>query len=202
MDVTYEQTTTLRASSKHHEPIVLESNQNHATVTQTGVSPTLPASMGMGGGYVPMVVEALPFDTTQVTSPMNWSVPRWGDACHPLAAEQHHPAVVIRESGETMENHCTDAHERGCSWDGKQISPTLTARNAGGGQRMPDKENFTAVLAYGLDRASYNQGKNAKYDFSVERELIGAQVAKGPGAVEIEGGDAMTSVVRRLTPLE
>ncbi len=39
------------------EPIVLESNQNHATVTDNGVSPTLPASMGMGGGYIPMVTE-------------------------------------------------------------------------------------------------------------------------------------------------
>ena len=39
------------------EPIVLESNQNHATVTDNGVAPTLPASMGMGGGYVPMVTE-------------------------------------------------------------------------------------------------------------------------------------------------
>lgn len=39
------------------EPIVLESNQNHATVTDDGVSPTLPASMGMGGGYVPMVTD-------------------------------------------------------------------------------------------------------------------------------------------------
>lgn len=37
------------------EPIVLESNQNHATITQEGVTPTLPAAMGMGGGYVPMV---------------------------------------------------------------------------------------------------------------------------------------------------
>ena len=39
------------------EPVVLESNQNHATVTDTGVSPTLSASMGMGGGYVPMITE-------------------------------------------------------------------------------------------------------------------------------------------------
>ena len=39
------------------EPIVLESNQNHATVTDDGISPTLPASMGMGGGYVPMVTD-------------------------------------------------------------------------------------------------------------------------------------------------
>lgn len=40
-----------------NEPIILESNQNHATITDNGVCPTLPASMGMGGGYVPMVVE-------------------------------------------------------------------------------------------------------------------------------------------------
>ena len=38
------------------EPIVLESNQNHATITDNGICPTLPASMGLGGGYVPMVV--------------------------------------------------------------------------------------------------------------------------------------------------
>ena len=37
------------------EPIVLESNQNHATITDSGICPTLSASMGMGGGYVPMI---------------------------------------------------------------------------------------------------------------------------------------------------
>lgn len=39
------------------EPILLESNQNHATVQTDGVSTALPASMGMGGGYVPMITE-------------------------------------------------------------------------------------------------------------------------------------------------
>ena len=37
------------------QPIVLESNQNHATITDRGICPTLSASMGMGGGYVPMI---------------------------------------------------------------------------------------------------------------------------------------------------
>lgn len=41
------------------EPILLESNQNHATVQTDGISTTLPASMGMGGGYVPMVTEKI-----------------------------------------------------------------------------------------------------------------------------------------------
>lgn len=45
-----------------HQPIVLESNQIHATVSQTGICPTLPASMGLGGGYVPMVTERKIFD--------------------------------------------------------------------------------------------------------------------------------------------
>lgn len=39
------------------QPVVLESNQVHATVSQTGICPTLPASMGLGGGYVPMVTD-------------------------------------------------------------------------------------------------------------------------------------------------
>lgn len=40
-----------------------------------------------------------------------------------------------------------------------------------------------AVLTYGLDRASFNQGENAQYNFSVEEEKAQTIVAKGPGAV-------------------
>lgn len=170
------------------QPILLESNQNHATVQMNGVSTALPASMGEGGGYVPMVVSKQ-------------------------------------------------------NWDGSQISPTLTANNANGGQRMPDKDNFNAVItygvdkhnmavneektqtliqgeknkdvpvvigidgynqvstgdkaktlnaiksdsdhvpcvAYGLDRASFNQGKNAQFDFCVDEEVSPPIVSRGPG---------------------
>ncbi len=57
MSMSYNMTGTLRASEHGHQPIVLESNQVHATVTQNGVCPTLPASMGLGGGYVPMITD-------------------------------------------------------------------------------------------------------------------------------------------------
>ena len=50
-------TGTLRSQMHGHPPILLESNQNHATVRTDGVSTTLPASMGMGGGYIPMIYE-------------------------------------------------------------------------------------------------------------------------------------------------
>ena len=86
-------------------------------------------------------------------------------------------------------------------------------------------------VAIGLDRASFNQGKNAKFGFSVEEECAPTVVSKGPGAVSFEPGiakregaphrfsDEVTStlrsdmgdnlpavavdyIVRRLTPLE
>ena len=71
MSVSYNMTRTLRAAEHGHQPIVfesnaqpivLESNQIHATITQTGICPTLPASMGMGGGYIPMITDRKVFD--------------------------------------------------------------------------------------------------------------------------------------------
>lgn len=41
---------------------------------------------------------AVAFDTTQVTSPKNYSNPKPGDPCHPLAAGAHVPAVAFKES--------------------------------------------------------------------------------------------------------
>ena len=46
----------------------------------------------------------------------------------------------------------------------------------------PEK-NFVAEPAYGLDRASFNQGRNAKYDFSVTEESEPTMTARGPNAV-------------------
>ena len=39
------------------------------------------------------------------------------------------------------------------------------------------------AVAYGIDRAAFNQGQNAKYSFAVETEKQPTRVAKGPGAV-------------------
>ena len=49
--------------------------------------------------YSAVVVEPLPFDTTQITSPWNRSNPHYGDPCHPLAAGAHAPAIAI-ETGQ------------------------------------------------------------------------------------------------------
>ena len=41
-------------------------------------------------------------------------------------------------------------------------------------------QNYS-VVTYGLDRASFNQGKNAMYDISVQEEIAQPIVARGPG---------------------
>ena len=48
---------------------MLESNQNHATIKDTEVCPTLPASMGLGGGYIPMIVDMTYQNTVGTISP-------------------------------------------------------------------------------------------------------------------------------------
>jgi DNA (cytosine-5)-methyltransferase 1 len=39
-------------------------------------------------------IDAIAFDTTQITSPQNGSNPQFGDPCHPLCAAGHSPAVA------------------------------------------------------------------------------------------------------------
>ena len=202
-------------------------------IKEDGVVQTLSGRMGTGGGNVPLLM-----DTYQKTT---------GSLC-----ASGYDKLGTQEAANDM------YVVQGQSWDGSQVSPTLTANNAGGAQRMPDKDNFNAVVqsletfhcvaenektqtlkardykdphcvAYGLDRASYNQGQNAKFGFSVDEEKVGAQTAKGPGAVcsavdcrnGVEDADKngslqsrssnninsnnvcrVGSVVRRLTPLE
>lgn len=117
-----------------------------------------------------------------------------------LRAQTHgHEPVVF-------ENHCQDSRYRPL---GDTCSTLATNLGTGGnnqplvvkepvcignGQADQTKESELvgalncmhdqqAVMTFGLDRASYNQGKNAQFDFSVEEEKIAPQIVKGPGAV-------------------
>lgn len=62
-------------------------------------------------------------------------------------------------------------------------------KNGPQGNGVNEEVSFTLntidkhAVAYGIDRAAFNQGKNALYDFAVEENLEPTMVAKGPGAV-------------------
>jgi DNA (cytosine-5)-methyltransferase 1 len=78
------------------EPILLESNQNHATIQTNGISTSLPASMGMGGGYVPMITdnikESIVYRGDSITSPVNASNPK-PESCHTLTDDSRNYLV-------------------------------------------------------------------------------------------------------------
>lgn len=84
-------------------------------------------------------------------------------------------------------------------WDGGQVAGTLSVKNACGGQRMPDKQNFNCVvmeeptpdinrgIAGTLD-GSYYKGCGERQ--GIEREIVTSEM------------EDSKYVVRRLTPTE
>ena len=71
----------------------------------------------------------------------------------PIALEQgFFSKQAIGEYKESEVAHCLNARDYKeptdlvCYWDGGQVAGTLTANNASGCQRMPDKENFNCVI--------------------------------------------------------
>ena len=142
MDVTDEVTATLRAEA-HHPPCVLESagfctehsSKSRSIGYEEETSPTLRA------GVVPAAV-----------------------------ALENHPAdsrVTISDDDKVQTLTSRMGTGGGnvplvMNWDGEQTAPTLTAHNAGGNQRMPDKNHFNCVLeAYGISSNDSNAMKSA-----------------------------------------
>ena len=139
-------------------PKVFDSSRRHNCEEFKDVSETVQAAYGTGGNNVPMVMESY----QDVTGPLMAS------GYNKLGTEEAMNGMYVCPS----------------SWDGSQISPTLTANNANGGQRMPDKDNFNGVIqdVAGTLDASYYKGCGERS--GVEREVVQAPM------------------VRRLTPTE
>lgn len=161
-------------------------------------------------GHDPIVIDALPFDTTQLTSPQNGSNPHWGDPCHPLAASAHTPSAVVK---------VFDARGNG---DG-QIVPTITGDHE---RRITDYTAIAVDLYNGAvtgDTAtsitcrsiashsgpqvmeSYGIG-NGQAHASVTKEKSGTldtmHDAKAVAIEHMELPKKIAWIVRRLTPTE
>ena len=176
MDITEEVTSTLRAEA-HHPPCVMESAgfctehsaksrtigyeeecsptlragvvpaavalENHPTdsrvkLSEDGNVQTLTSRMGTGGNNVPLVMK--------IRSGCE------GGGKGPLIQENKSATLSCNNDQTLFEP---------CGWDGGQVSPTLTKQNAGGNQRMPDKDNFTCVLQpFGISSKDSNAMKS------------------------------------------
>ena len=78
--------------------------EKHDEINRQGVGVGAPGepSHTISAAFVHGV--AIPFDTTQITSPANYSAPKQGDPCHPIAAGAHPPAVAFQPRYYTRSN--------------------------------------------------------------------------------------------------
>ena len=114
-----------------------------------------------------------------------------------------------RASGQRVANALTERADRGGTnsegqrlitkwWDGGDVASTLTKANANGAQRMPDKDNFGAVLQPVAMRES-------GHGYWMQDEIAGTLRAEGEDRPSRPGhviGDQSEMQVRRLTPTE
>lgn len=143
MDVTDDVTLTLRAEA-HHPPVVMDaagfctehSSKSRSIGYEEETSPTLRA------GVVPVTVYENHSQDTRYTGPLD-------------------TAPTVSATYGMGGNNQPFVVSPSCNWDGDQIAPTLTAHNAGGNQRMPDKNHFNCVLqAYGICSKESNAMKS------------------------------------------
>lgn len=120
----------------------MKSNNPHSGCREVEIAKTLdtspPDPAKNQGGIA--ILDVLPFDTTQITSPQNGSNPHFGDSCHPLAATAHPPAAVcLNYINPVAEPLIYDARGNG---DGI-TSPTMTGDH---NSRVTD---YTAITLQG-----------------------------------------------------
>ena len=176
MDVTDEVTATLRAEA-HHPPVVMEaagfctehSSKSRSIGYEEEMSPTLRA------GVVPAAValENHPTDSRVKISEdgmVQTLTSRMGTGGNNVTLVMKirsgcegggkGPLIQTDKSATLSCNNDQPLFEP-CNWDGEQTAPTLTAHNAGGNQRMPDKNHFNCVLQlFGISSHDSNAMKS------------------------------------------
>ena len=197
---------TLRAQMHSHQPLVLESNQNHAVVREDGKSPTLPASMGMGGGYVPMVYENHGLDARytgphSVVPTLSASAGTGGNNV-PLVGNEPDVYCIV---GNVIDRQPENG-SNGCGYQ-EGISYTLTAmdRHAVFSWQRVDVFQENKVVS----TESARQHKDAT-DLVIQpyQETVGTLVRsdhKGISNQYVHDDKCIvenTNLIRRLTPLE
>ena len=139
------------------------------------------AERSVGADDCTGILDCLPFDTTQVTSPQNRNNPKWGDPCHPLAAQGHPPTVIMRaaddregavgldcynqsltgDKAKTLNSAASDADHIPCvtyavkTWDarGNGGGDTVSALTGDHENRITDYTSVICLQGNGIDRA-------------------------------------------------
>ena len=196
-----EQAPTLNAECGGNKPAVMCLNDQGGNVM--GVSHDVAGTLrAQEHGHQPAVMA---FDTTQITSKQNGSIPDFGKPCHTLNANAHVPCAVLDMS------HACDVI-RDCG----EVLPSLQARMGTGGNQIPLTFQMQGFGDYREgDVASSCKQRDFKdstdlvcsvdcRNFTEGGEINGTLQAKESGGQSLNLNNTVRQnmVVRRLTPLE
>lgn len=203
--------------------------ENHSQDTRykqlDGVAPTVSATYGMGGNNQPFVVEpAFVVDFQPDNSETAAGLSKIEEKSPALSCTKRAAVCYTAGNGQADQTkHHNVAGALNCMHDQQSVmacypinTQIVTRSNKlGEGTGMGIGEDgdpaYTLQAAhshgviYAIDRAAFNQGANAQYDFQIGDSGINSTiVAKGASAVchNIPKGKYYVWIVRRLTPLE
>ncbi|MBR5607253.1 MAG: DNA cytosine methyltransferase, partial [Bacteroidaceae bacterium] len=167
--------TAAAGMSGNNQPWITYSIENHpadsrVNIDDSGKVQTLTSRMGTGGGNVPMVMEPVPF-------------------CKSARPRSADDATTWKDYKDPAEGVYT------AYWDGSQVAGTLTANNAGGNQRMPDKDNFNCVIEADVAGVDCRNAVELT-DQTNALQAVAGHSLNGNNVVRIR------YIVRRLTPTE
>lgn len=198
----------------------MKSSNPHSGCREVEIAKTLdtspPDPAKNQGGIA--ILDALPFDTTQITSPQNGSSPHFGDPCHPLAATAHPPAAVCKtvfaeqDYSTYKESACVKALKSsggtlGCGGDSIVAEPLIfDARGNGDGQTSPTMTgdhngrvtDYTAIAAQQVGADLYNGTLTGDKAATLTTATGQDGANTGPSVIE----KIIRWIVRRLTPTE
>lgn len=198
----------------------MKSSNPHSGCREVEIAKTLdtspPDPAKNQGGIA--ILDALPFDTTQITSPQNGSSPHFGDPCHPLAATAHPPAAVCKtvfaeqDYSTYKESACVKALKSsggtlGCGGDSIVAEPLIfDARGNGDGQTSPTMTgdhngrvtDYTAIAAQQVGADLYNGTLTGDKAVTLTTATGQGGANTGPSVIE----KIIRWIVRRLTPTE
>lgn len=180
-------------------------------VSENGVFETLTSRMGTGGNNVPLVMKIRsgcegggkgPLIQTDKSATLSCNndqtlfEPKVYGICskdsNAMKSDNPNSGFYEADTSRTIDGNggnpsCNQGGMAVVAVQGSMIG--RADKNGPQGSGVNEDVSFTLdsvdrhAVAYGIDRAAFNQGINAKYNIAVEEELEPTIVAKGPGAV-------------------
>lgn len=197
----------------------MKSSNPHSGCREVEIAKTLdtspPDPAKNQGGIA--ILDVLPFDTTQITSPQNGSNPHFGDPCHPLAATAHPPAAAClnyinpvaepliydaRSNGDgitsptiTGDHNSRVTDYTAITLQGDTVVGALLARDYKGPGRA---DSLGRVIAQPVGADLYNGTLTGDKDVTLTTATGQGGANTGPSVIE----KIIRWIVRRLTPTE